>query len=152
MTTPHHRVTSYSAGWFPSVLLLLGPREKSNREWHCLTHFPQPLAFSLWQSANAISVSWLPPRLPHPALPAGRRTPAEQFLTNDSQHGACKHSSFLTPDRDSSELWLHGLQSPLQNVAKVSTMELDLKCPPSLISFPSLTYFPTISGFPGITS
>lgn len=115
-TTPHHRVISYSRGWFPSVLLLPEPCRKSNRAWHCLTPFPQPLAFSLLTVTPFLSHAR--PQAARPCFACRQkdsfRAVLDQWLP--AWHGGYKYPSCLItffPHRDNSELRFHCLQSPL---------------------------------------
>lgn len=142
MTTPYHRVTSSSAGWVLSVLLL-GPCRKSNKGWHSLTLLPRPSAFSPLTVSKCHFCFMDAHRLPDPALPAGRRT-ACMYLINTLAP--------LPPQQE--QLWpvITWSLGPTAKCSQSPPMELDLKLHPSLIFFPSLTYFPTIRGFPGIIS
>ena len=138
MTTPHHRVTVYSGGWFPSVIFLLGPCGKNKRGWHCLTHshFPPP-ALSIF-TADGQQLPFLSQGYPQAAGPccaAGRRTLPKQSLTKDWEHKGYKYSAAF-PWRG--QLWDLFTLSPEPPVkcSQSPTMEPDFKL--HLAWFPSL--------------
>lgn len=119
--------------------------ERSNRGWHCLTQFPQPLTTSASNSQQPLSL-W--------ELVCLQGRPERPFQSSPwPVTGSMGDINIPVPSPwwGHSEMWLHCLQSSLKGPAKVShhgTWHWALGWSPSL-PFPT---FPTLRMFPGIIS